>query len=103
MIIIMSMRRSRFELHANILETVRRGINKPTKIMYNLGLAWTPLTQLLKSLEDQGLVDVSYPNGDKKKGRKIYSVTEKGAFFLSYFNKAKDLMELETSSGLPNV
>ena len=99
----MSMRRSRLELHADILETIQGGINKPTRIMYNRGIDWTSLTQLLQSLMDQGFVDVSFHDEANKKGRKIYSVTEKGAFFLSYFNKAKDLMELETSSGLPNV
>ncbi|OGD56151.1 hypothetical protein A3K78_06235 [Candidatus Bathyarchaeota archaeon RBG_13_52_12] len=103
MSIVMSMRRSRLELHADILETIQGGINKPTRIMYNRGIDWTSLTQLLQSLMDQGFVDVSFHDEANKKGRKIYSVTEKGAVFLSNFNKARDLMWSKVSSALVNV
>lgn len=96
----MSIRRSRLELHADILGAIQGGVNKPTRIMYTTGLAWISLTQLLQSLEDQGLVEVSYSSGSDKIGRKTYRVTEKGARFLAYFNQVKDLMESEISSGI---
>jgi predicted transcriptional regulator len=96
----MSIRRSRLELHADILAAIQGGVNKPTRIMYDTGLAWISLIQLLQSLEDQGLVEVSFSSGSNKNGRKTYSVTEKGARFLAYFNKVKDLMESEVSSSI---
>jgi predicted transcriptional regulator len=99
----MSIRRSRLELHADILAAIQGGVNKPTRIMYNTGLAWMSLTQLLQSLEDQGLVEVSFSSGSDKNGRKTYSVTEKGSRFLAYFNKVKDLMESDISSSIVNV
>ncbi len=99
----MSIRRSRLELHADILATIQGGVNKPTRIMYNTGLAWMSLTQLLQSLEDQGLIEVTFTSGAEKKGRKIYSVTEKGLGFLAYFNKVKKLMEPEIHSELVDV
>jgi len=94
------MQRSRFEIHAEILSTIQRGFNKPTRIMQNTCLAWMPLTQLLQSLEDRGFVEVSFPLRADKKGRKIYSVNEKGAEFLAYFYEVKNLMESETSPEL---
>jgi predicted transcriptional regulator len=99
----MSIRRSRLELHADILAAIQGGVNKPTRIMYNTGLAWMSLTQLLQSLENQGLVEVSFPSGSDKNARKTYSVTEKGLWFLEYFNKVKDLMESEISSEKADV
>ena len=99
----MSIRRSRLELHADILAAIQGGVNKPTRIMYSTGLAWMSLTQLLQSLEDQGMVEVSFSSDSDKNGRKTFRVTEKGARFLAYFNKVKDLMESEISSGIVDV
>ena len=99
----MSIRRSRLELHADILAAIQGGVNKPTRIMYNTGLAWMSLTQLLQSLEDQGLVEVSFSSVSDKNGRKTYIVTEKGSQFLAYFNKVKDLMESDINPSIVDV
>ena len=88
-------RRSKFEIYIDILTQIKSGINIPTRIMYSSNLSWKPLKQILLTLIKQGLIqDFQMDEGDKR--TKIsYQITEKGDNVLRYFNRAKDLMEVE--------
>jgi predicted transcriptional regulator len=93
----MSSRRSKFEIYIDILALIKNGVVLPTRIMYSANLSWKPLRQILKSLVAQDLIDEeAFDDGDKRT-KKIYRITEKGDNVLKYFNRAKDLMELEVA------
>jgi len=91
----MSSRRSKFEIYIDILGLIKNGTVLPTRIMYSANLSWKPLRQILKNLVKQDLIEEeAFDEGDKRT-KKIYRITEKGDNVLRYFNRAKDLMEIE--------
>jgi predicted transcriptional regulator len=88
-------RRSKFEIYIDILTQIKSGTNIPTRIMYSSNLSWKPLKQILNNLIKQGLIeDHQFDEGDKRT-KNTYNITEKGDNVLRYFNRAKDLMEVE--------
>ncbi|OGD59177.1 hypothetical protein A3K78_08730 [Candidatus Bathyarchaeota archaeon RBG_13_52_12] len=89
----MSIRRSKFEIYIDIMSLIKNGIHIPTRIMYNANLSWKPLKEILKSLCLQGVIQETSGNGDDKRTKRNYVLTEKGENILRYFNKAKCLME----------
>jgi predicted transcriptional regulator len=92
----MKLRRSRLEVHLDVLYTIRNGVKKPTRIMYGANLSWKPLQRVLDSLIRQDLVIEIDPVDPKdRRTRVCYSLTKKGEDVLSYFNKASALLELE--------
>ncbi|MCW4049303.1 MAG: winged helix-turn-helix domain-containing protein [Candidatus Bathyarchaeota archaeon] len=94
----MKQRRSRLEIHLDVLYTIRNGTRKPTRIMYGTNLSWKPLQRTLDSLIHQNLVRKVNPENPKDKRTSVcYELTQKGENVLSYFNKAKALLELETA------
>ncbi len=91
----MSARRSKFEIYIDILSEIKNGVVIPTRIMYSANLSWKPLCAMLDSLVSQELVeDCSNDEGDKRT-KVYYKITEKGDNVLRYFNRAKDLLEVE--------
>jgi len=72
-----------------ILKVIKKGVNKPTNIMYKCNLSWIPLTEILESLLNQGLIESR--NYGK---RRVYAVTEKGLNVLRFFEKAEDLITI---------
>ena len=94
----MKQRRSRLEVHLDVLSTIRSGVRKPTRIMYGANLSWKPLKSILNSLIHQNLVmEVDPVNQKDKRTRVCYDLTKKGENVLSYFAKASALIELETA------
>ena len=93
--IAMSGRRSRFEMYVDILTEIRSGTVLPTRIMYGTNLSWKPLKQMLKTLAAQGLIEAQSMDDGDKRTNKSYALTEKGEKVLTYFNRAKGLLELE--------
>ena len=92
----MKLRRSRLEVHLDVLYTIRNGVKKPTRIMYGANLSWKPLQRVLDSLIRQDLVIEIDPVDPKDRRTSVcYSLTKKGEDVLSYFNKASALLELE--------
>lgn len=90
----MSRRRSRLDIVLEVLSAVREGVDKPTRIMYAANLSWRPTQQILRSLVQQGLLrEVEATESQRTKKR--YEITEKGASVVQYFDKAKDLLEIE--------
>ena len=49
-------KRSRIEIYLDILRAIRKGVRKPTHIMYRTNLSWKPLMQILDAMLEQGLI-----------------------------------------------
>jgi predicted transcriptional regulator len=90
----MQIRRSKLEIVLSILTAVRDGVDKPTRIMYAANLSWKPTQRILGSLVEQGLLMETGETGSKRSKVK-YGITEKGANVLRYFDRAKDLVDIE--------
>lgn len=86
----MSSRRSRIEIYLDVLQAIRKGVQKPTLIMYRTNLSWKPLMQILDAMMEQDLII------SEDMGRHVtYKITEKGANVLNYFNEAMELIEIK--------
>jgi predicted transcriptional regulator len=89
-------RRSSLELHLDVLEAIKNGREKPTRIMYEANLSWTALKDILSSLVSQDLVEeIDMTESRDKRTNKVYRVTEKGNHLIRYFHRAEQLLELE--------
>ena len=76
--------RSRTEIAATILESVRGGTTK-TKIMYKAYLSYTQIKEYLKFLIDKGLMEY-------EPGSSIYRITNKGIQFLRAYEEITNLV-----------
>ena len=90
----MSQRRSKLEIRLKILDAVRNGVEKPTRIMYAANLSWKPTQRILSHLTEQGLV-AEVSDTESVKSRRKYRITEKGIAVLDYFDEAKKLLPIE--------
>ena len=89
----MSRRRSRLEIILSILSAVREGMDKPTRIMYAANLSWKPIQKILSNLVEQGLLEMRMTSGLSKRR---YVITEKGVNTLDYFERAKEILPMDT-------
>ena len=86
----MSSKRSRIEIYLDILRAMKKGVDKPTRIMYRTNLSWKPLMQILDAMAEQGLV------ASESAGTHVtYRITAKGVNVLNYFNEAMELIEVK--------
>jgi predicted transcriptional regulator len=90
-----AMKRSGFEIQADILYQVKSGIDLPTRIMYAVRCSWQQICSCLDELVRQGLVDYSVPVGDMRK-KKRYRITEKGEIALSCLSEVRRLVVVES-------
>ena len=90
----MSRRRSKLDIVLRVLSVVREGVDKPTRIMYAANLSWRPTQRILSSLVQRGLLREIEDAGSRR-SKKRYEITEKGANVVSYFERAKGLLEVE--------
>lgn len=92
----MDNRRSRLEIYLEVLQIIKGGTSKPTRIMYQANISWQPLVRILGSMVSQGLVDevdtttVGRRRRDKRTS-KVYQITMKGEQVIRYFKGAKEL------------
>ena len=86
----MSSKRSRIEIYLDILQAIRKGVHKPTRIMYRTNLSWKPLMQVLNAMMEQDLIVL-----EKQGTHVVYKITEKGLNVLNYFNEAMELIEIK--------
>ncbi len=85
----MTAKRAKLEIYLDVLRVIKKGTNKPTRIMYKTNLSWKPLMKVLGSLVEQDLVL------SKKEGNhSIYEITEKGKNILRYFSKAMESIQI---------
>jgi len=82
-------RRSKLEVHLDVLKIIGSGTHKPTQIMHRANISWKPLVGVLDTLVAQGLISVA-----KDSCRRRYEATEKGKNVLQYFRDALSLIEI---------
>lgn len=92
----MKHRRSKLEIYLDIIQIIKNGTRKPTRIMYEANLSWKPLQHFLRSMVSQGLIrEIDAQGGRDKRTNRYYEITQKGENVVQYFKKSKDLLELE--------
>jgi len=89
----MSLRRSKLDIQLDVLNAVRKGVDKPTRIMYAANTSWKPVRKILDSLVDGGLLSVIENIGGNK-AKRCYEITEKGISVLTYFEGARELLNI---------
>jgi predicted transcriptional regulator len=92
---ILSARRSKFQLSVEVLDNIRNGETKPTRIMYSCNLSWKSLKGILKNLTEQLLLEEKVVKG-KKRSKKLYHITPKGRNVLKYYRMVSGLIEVES-------
>lgn len=92
----MKSRRSKLEIYLDVLNVIKEGTIKPTRIMYGANLSWKLLQNILSSLVDQNLiVEVDTSKSKDKRTNTIYEITTKGESVIRYFERAKSLIEVD--------
>jgi predicted transcriptional regulator len=91
----MSNRRSKLEIYLEVLQIIKGGTSKPTRVMYAANISWQPLMRVLSSMKNQGLIreidlDTSLSKRDKRTS-KLYEITMKGEQVIRYFKEAREL------------
>ena len=81
-------KRSRLEIYFDVLRVIRRGTNKPTRIMYSSNLSWLPLTRILSNLTSRG-----YIINEQFKGHSFYKITAKGWQALEQWDSSYNLFK----------
>ena len=76
-------RRSKLEIYFEIVDTIDRGIDKPTRIMYKTNLSWITLHQIFDVLINGGFI-----SEENSKNSKRYYITDKGRRALSYHRRS---------------
>ena len=77
-----------------VLQIIKDGTSKPTRIMYAANLSWKPTRRILGSLVEQGLLVERVSEGSKR-SRLRYGVSERGLSVLRYFEGARDLIDID--------
>jgi predicted transcriptional regulator len=93
-------RRSKLEIYIEILSQIQGGTVIPTRIMFGANLSWKPLQKNLKALFEKELIIECAVEADDKRTKKAYKLAEKGVNVLNYFNKAKEILEMDS---IPNA
>ena len=92
----MNRRRSKLEIYLDVIQIIKNGTRKPTRIMYGANLSWKPLQHILRSMVSQELIrEIDARDGRDKRTNKYYEITQKGENVVKYFKRAKGLLELE--------
>ncbi len=88
-------RRSKLEIYLEVIQIIKDGTSKPTRIMYSANISWQPLMRVLKSMISQDLIreiDVSSEGRKRdKRTSRLYEITMKGEQVIRYFKEAKEL------------
>ncbi len=95
----MMLRRSKLETCIDVLNTISKGVTKPTCIMFKANLSWSPMQEYLHFLMDQELI------AKNSKGQKVrYEITDKGRRTLNYFRMVEEnLSPTVTKRALPHA
>lgn len=91
------MRRSKLELHLDILRVLRtRTPMNPTQIMYKVNICYRFLEEYLGLLIKQELVKKEIVSGSRPK----YAITQKGLDLLKSYGELKQVLEIHTPEDL---
>ena len=91
---ILNARRSKFQLSVEVLDNIKNGETKPTRIMYSCNLSWKSLKDILRNMTEQELLEEKVVEG-KKRSKKLYHITPKGENVLKYYRMVSGLIEVE--------
>ncbi|HJX23280.1 MAG TPA: winged helix-turn-helix domain-containing protein [Candidatus Bathyarchaeia archaeon] len=83
------LKRSKLQICFNVLEVIKKGVTKPTRIMYGANLSWNTLLEVFMVLTSQGLIREVHEDGYKR-----YILTEKGMDALTHYSKALDILDV---------
>ena len=98
----MKNRRSKLEIYLEVLKVIKEGTTKPTRIMYGANLSWKLLQGVLNSMVNQDLIEeIDMSTSRDKRTNTVYQVTTKGDSVIRYFNRAKELIEVDDPSFHP--
>ena len=86
-------RRSRFYISLDLLRAVKKGVRKPTRIMYAVNTSWNPLKKLLESMVSGGFIN-KIDAKNNKHSKYYYTITPMGLNVLNYLDKENDLIRL---------
>ena len=81
-------RRSKMEVKIDIMKAIADGSGRPTHIMYRSNLSWAVMRNVMKVLEQQGLVI-----SKEIEGRRNYVLTDKGVRVLQTYSSVKNQLE----------
>ena len=81
-------KRSKLQICFSVLEVMKKGASKPTRIMQDANLSWNTLLEVFTVLTSQGLIESDYREGYKR-----YTLTDKGLKAATYFSKALDILD----------
>lgn len=85
----LSQRRSSFQITIDVLTTIEKGEQRPTRIMYASNLSWNSLKSTLDLLVSKGYINQNCFDRNKK-----YSITAKGLEILGYYNQLESLVQV---------
>jgi len=91
---ILSARRSKFQLYVEVLDNIKNGETKPTRIMYSCNLSWKSLKDILHNLTEQELIEEREVKSTKR-SKKLYHILPKGENVLKFYRMASRLIEVE--------
>ena len=95
----MKKRRSKMEIHVEVLKEIKEGATKPTRLMHRGNLSWASLQTALKRLHAQGFIDeIDVSRSSDKRSSKEYQITGKGNNVLQYYNIVRDLIKVDDPS-----
>jgi predicted transcriptional regulator len=98
----MKQRRSKLEIYIDVLQVIKEGTTKPTRIMYGSNLSWTLLQGVLSSMVDQELITKMDKSVSRDKRTKVvYEITGKGDSVIKYFRHAKGLIDVDNEGFNP--
>lgn len=86
----MSIRRTKIEIIHDILAAIQKkgGRIKPTHLLYKSNLSYKKMLEYVKELMDKEMV-----GEEEKDGKKMYTITEKGAAYIQEFKKIKEFSD----------
>ena len=88
----MAPRRSKLEIYVEVLQIIKTGTSKPTRIMYDANLSWDHLHRVLIPMMSQGLIDEIDTTLERRRDKRTsrrYELTQKGENVLRYFRDTK--------------
>jgi predicted transcriptional regulator len=92
----MKNRRSKLEIYLDVLKVIKEGTTKPTRIMYGANLSWNLVQGVLNSMVGQDLIEeIDMSTSCDKRTNKVFQVTAKGDSVIRYFQRAKELIEVD--------
>jgi len=86
----MSIRRTKIEIIHDILIAIQKkgGKIKPTHLLYKSNLSYKKMLEYVSELMNKGMV-----GEEEVKGKKVYTITEKGANYIQEYKKIKEFSD----------